>query len=439
MAKFLIVPGLPKSGTTFLYAQLSAQPDHFNVPAERKEIDYFRRGRSLDDYKKLFVESNDDKVYLDCSPLYADDIVRNTESIKAGLSGHDVKIVLCVRNPFERMYSHYLHDIAQNFQIMGQGAHSIYMPSVMSRYIYPLTQRIKHFQDVFGAENVHGFSFTSQESKTEDFLRAFAKMPDSWSFDYSKNPAAGFTSPTTFYSNHADITVASSGSLYVLPKNDMLVANRQFSSLHRGISPQIGNNIMKNMAFIDRQFDGTLFKDSANKIWDDYEQALGLLNLDVPVDRSNVVFSSQVSNSIPEKFLSKLECIGTVDSVIDDVFASPLRSTAEAIIESIEPTVSLSSSMARLDRSAKARDPDGKKPQHYLEYIIEHYGPSPYFVELLLKNWLRSGKVNSVIQFMEKHPKSKGLFRPVQLKTYIDDYRKDVSDDEYEKIVSLCG
>jgi len=170
MSKFLIVPGLPKSGTTFLYAQLSAQSGHFNIPELRKEIDYFRRGSSLEQYLALFSTNDDDKVYLDCSPLYMDDIVKNTEFMKQCLAGHNVQIMLCLRNPFERMYSHYLHDIAQNFQIMGQAAHSIYMPSVMSRYLYPLAERVKYFQDQFGAENVHGFSFASHDALAENAI-----------------------------------------------------------------------------------------------------------------------------------------------------------------------------------------------------------------------------------------------------------------------------
>ena len=201
MSKFLIVPGLPKSGTTFLYSQLSAQPDNFNVPADRKEIDYFRRGQSLSDYQKLFETNDEEKVYLDCSPQYADDIQRNTALIKHGLDGQQVKIVFCMRNPFERMYSHYLHDIAQNFQIMGQAPHSVYMPSVMSRYMYPLASRVEYYIEQFGIENVHGFSFISQDSNTESVIREFADLPVDWKLDFSKNPAAGFTSPKTYFSS----------------------------------------------------------------------------------------------------------------------------------------------------------------------------------------------------------------------------------------------
>ena len=439
MSKFLIVPGLPKSGTTFLYAQLSKQLDNFNIPSLRKEIDYFRRGESLSEYRKQFETNDENKVYLDCSPLYADDIKTNTLKVKNCLAGHEVKIMFCMRNPFERMYSHYLHDIAQNFQIMAQAAHSIYMPSVMSRYLYPLAERIKYYKEQFGEENVCGFSFASNDDKAEDFVRDFAELPEEWGFDYSKNPAQGFTSPTTYFSDQTDLTIATSGSLYVLPKNDMLVANRQFSSLHRNISSQIGNNIMKNTAFIDREFDGTLLKESSNLIWDDYERTLDLLGMDVDIDRSEVTFSSQISNTIPDKFLANLDCVGSIDTVVGDIFSNKMRSSTEAIINSIEPTVSLSSSMAKLDRSSRLVDPDGNTPEHYLEYIVEQYGPSPYFLELLFKNWLKSGKASSVIDFMERHPKSSGLFRPVQLKSYLDNYRKTVSDDECERLVSLCG
>ena len=439
MSKHLIVPGLPKSGTTFLYAQLSTQKDQFNVPSDRKEIDYFRRGESIDDYLNLFSSNNENKVYLDCSPLYADDIKKNTRSIKNCLKDREVLILVCIRNPFERMYSHYLHDVAQNFQIMAQAPHSIYMPSVMSRYIYPMAPRIEFYIEQFGAKNVRGFSFKNNSSDTEDYIRQFANLPADWTFDFSQNPAAGFTSPTTYYSSESDLTIASAGNLYVLPKDDMLVANRQFSTLHRSISPRIGNNIMKNNAFLDREFDGTLLEQSADTVWDDYERSLSLLNMDVAVDRSELKFSSQISNSIPEKWLSKLECVGAVDSVIDKIFSRPLRSSVEAIIDSIEPTASLSASMAKLERSARANDPDGNTPEHYLEFIVDKYGPSPYFLELLFKNWLKNGKAGSVIQFMEKHPKSAGLFRPVQIKTYIDNYRTTISDEEHEKILGLCG
>ena len=219
----------------------------------------------------------------------------------------------------------------------------------------------------------------------------------------------------------------------------MLVANRQFSSLHRDISSRIGNNIMKNTAFIDRDFDGAKYKESMDIVWDDYERALELLSMDVKVDRSETVFSSNISSTVPENLLAKLECIGTVDSVVQDIFSEQLRSSANTIIESIEPTASLSSSMARLERSVRSQDPDGNMPVHYLENIVEQYGPSPYFLELLFKNWLKAGKGDSVIKFMEEYPKSKGLFRPVQVNKYIDNYKKSVSDDEYERITSLCG
>lgn len=439
MSKYLIVPGLPKSGTTFLYAQLSSQTEHFNVPAQRKEIDYFRRGESLSEYRSLFVENCEDKVYLDCSPLYSDDILPNTNFIENCLAGQEIKIVLCVRNPFERMYSHYLHDIAQNFQIHGMGAHNIYTPSVMSRYIYPLASRVQFYIDRFGAENVYGFSFASRDTNTEDKIRSFANLPEQWRFDFSQNPARGFTSPTSFYSDRSDVTVAISGSLYVLPKRDLLIANRQFSALHRNIAPNIGNNIMKNNSFINREFDAGSFKDSINVVWDDYEKALDLLKIDVVIDRSDVVFRSTVSNEIPEKWLSKLEYIGPVESTLHSIFENPLVSSVEAIINSVETTSSLSTSMAELERSARSKDPDGKNPEHYLEQILENYGPSPYFLELLFKNWLKSGKVSSVIKFMEQHPKSSGLLRPVQLNTYIEPYRNTMSTEEYENVIRLCG
>jgi len=439
VSKFLIVPGLPKSGTTFLYSQLSKQTGHFNVPTERKEIDYFRRGSNYDEYVGLFNTTDEEKAFLDASPLYLDNIVENSARINECTTGHDLKFVVCIRNPLERIYSHYLHDIAQNFLIMGQGIHSIYMPSVISRYFYPLAPRVKYLLDQYGRENTLGFSFTNKNDAVENMLREFTGLSSDWQFDFNSNPSPGFTSPRVYYSETEDLNIPISGKLYVLPKKTMLLINRQFSALYRDISPRIGNNIMNNQAFLDRSFSSEeLGEQSCRRIWDDYCEVLELLNMDKQDITWNQNFVSKVSNEIPDNIASKLEQAGPIGKVVDEIMESPLRASREAVINTNEPSNTLSKAMAKLENTVQKGSSDPLDIENCLDVLVNKFGPSPYYLELLIKNSLKNGNSDRVVEFLKMHPKSKGLFRPVNVHAFVPNYKKYISEDGYKQIMELA-
>jgi len=104
MRKLLVIAGLPRSGTTFLYLYLKKHP---SISASAiKEINYFsinfKKGR--DWFESLFDGWGSDRWALDVSPMY----VLDSESIKRiKESDYETKVVVGVRHPEEWLRSFY--------------------------------------------------------------------------------------------------------------------------------------------------------------------------------------------------------------------------------------------------------------------------------------------------------------------------------------------
>ena len=113
---FLIV-GVQKGGTTSLYNYLIQHPDV--VPASRKEVHYFDRNvhRSLNWYKAHFrnaarqKKSNSRIITGECTPYYA---VNPYIPEKIAKIAPDTKIIFILRDPVERAFSHYKHNVNRN-------------------------------------------------------------------------------------------------------------------------------------------------------------------------------------------------------------------------------------------------------------------------------------------------------------------------------------
>ena len=107
--KFVFVIGVEKCGTTSLYEAMR-HSDCFNLP-KRKETFYFSSGyeRGSKYFESLFAKPFDGPEYnTDITPIYH----RSPKALEriAQFEAHK-KIVICLRNPTERAFSHYIHDI----------------------------------------------------------------------------------------------------------------------------------------------------------------------------------------------------------------------------------------------------------------------------------------------------------------------------------------
>lgn len=405
--KFLIVVGLPKSGTTFLYSQLKGLTDHFNIPTHRKEIDFFRGKSGLEDYEREFTISTPNGVFLDASPLYIDQIEASISNISKTLNDHEVKIVVCLRDPIERAFSHYLHDVAQHQKLLAHGDYNFFSPSVMAKYFYPVAPRVAALKEAFGSENVFGFSFSQDNSPFADMLREFAGLPDDWNFDYSSNPAPGFTSPQTFYHPTQASTIMLEGEYYRIEPGQMLVVNRQFSLYRKGIHPDIAQSIMCHQPSITRQIStDQLPTELRDLVADDFSGAMTQLGMSMKQDRSNRVYASSVSEDMPPHIKAQLNHVGSVADVTAELFANPLRSTAKSTVRVTEHSPSLAQEMAKLALGTKGQS-------ERVKHIIAEFGPIPMYMQILVDQAVEDKSYEEALGLLAEFGSSNAFLFPV--------------------------
>ncbi|GAA4226733.1 hypothetical protein GGQ68_004771 [Sagittula marina] len=427
--KFLIVVGLPKSGTTFLFSQASKRPDRFAMPWGNKEVDYFRRGCDLDAYLGLFDGAReggadavraDDRVRFDASPLYIDDFDTSLANMAQALEGHEVRIVVCLRDPMERAYSHYLHDVAQHQKIHGHADYSFWSPAVMAKYLFPLEPRLHKLCAHFGSENVFGFAFGEDMSRVETMLRDFAGLGDDWSLDLSDNPAPGFTSPQCFYNGDRDMEVPLQEKVYRLRAGHLLVVNRQFSVLRKEINRPLAEQIMMRQAALTRQFDtGMLQKVTRARIYDDTCRAAALAGIELRLSSAPKVLLSKVSTDLPPHILKQLEPLCSFDEAVAQMFEAGTQRTMNTLVQMPHAGPSLARDMARLGLS-HLRDPIEPAPFRDIQrQIIHDYGPIPLYIEALMSGEVARGNYDAALELFDGFGGPRALLWPMDLAHFL--------------------
>lgn len=118
----LLIVGAAKSGTTSLHNYLKQHPDffmtdhkepHFLINNEIGVKRVHKAVTTLSDYQKMFEGSSEYKYRGESSVMYLpfpDITIRN---IKKYLN-KDVKIIIMLRNPVERAFAGYLHNVRYN-------------------------------------------------------------------------------------------------------------------------------------------------------------------------------------------------------------------------------------------------------------------------------------------------------------------------------------
>lgn len=112
LPSFLII-GATKAGTTSLHHYMGQHPDVFMLP--QKETNFFAQGSALclldrtvtdeEEYKKLFANAGEAKQIGETSPAYLA-VPDSPELIRQKIP--DVKLIVVLRDPIERAFSHYL-------------------------------------------------------------------------------------------------------------------------------------------------------------------------------------------------------------------------------------------------------------------------------------------------------------------------------------------
>lgn len=163
---FLII-GAQKCGTTSLHFYLSQHKDIYC--SEPKELHYFDSKKSnIEKYKKKF--SNNHKINGESTPIYIFH-PNAPEKIKKELG--QIKIIIVLRNPVLRAYSHYWHEIKRGWEnrdfktainedirLLGKPVNEKHIRhySYFSRGLY--TNQIEKIRLLFNHENIKIIRFS---------------------------------------------------------------------------------------------------------------------------------------------------------------------------------------------------------------------------------------------------------------------------------------
>lgn len=172
LPNFLVV-GAAKAGTTTIYDMLVQHPEV--GMSIMKEPNFFSDGwpkwaKTLDEYKQLFSHCSGKKAIGEASPFYFSD-PESAERIKSTL-GEDTKIIIFLRNPAKRTYSHWayaryiynreplsFHQALEkeDERAFADSTHKLkHYYSGIFRYVWisMYSDKVQHFLEIFGKNNV---------------------------------------------------------------------------------------------------------------------------------------------------------------------------------------------------------------------------------------------------------------------------------------------
>lgn len=152
LPNFLII-GAMKAGTTSLWRSLASHPQVFM--ARNKEVEFFleeQYERGLEWYSRFFEETTDELAIGEASTHYSMYPGRTGVPERIAETIPDVKLIYLVRNPIDRLRSHYLHSASRGYvgaPLTEVALSSDYLSASM--YWMQLSRYLEHFD----AANIH--------------------------------------------------------------------------------------------------------------------------------------------------------------------------------------------------------------------------------------------------------------------------------------------
>lgn len=301
VTKHLIIPGVAKSGTTFLFDQLKKNTTVFNVPV-RKETNYFVKSDTFNDWGEIWKESSVDKWYLDVSPVYLNKDKSQINNLINCLDFNKVKIFICLRNPFEQIFSHYLHDLkglasGLDLPLKSRNYH-FYSNKMKGRRFLTRFNNIRTLVEAFGANNVVGSNVETTYSNCSKEIISGLIGENLNSFDLKAQSNPGGWLPFFIYNKNKDIEYSDGKNVYVVPKGCLLSVNGDRSKLYEGFPSAKAENILIDSQTWTKElhYKNEVFQE----VEDDYERICSLLNVVPEYSQKKVIVAknAQLSESV---------------------------------------------------------------------------------------------------------------------------------------------
>lgn len=179
----LIIIGAPRAGTTMLYRKFVETPGY--VYARKKELNYF--ADFADDrpntysYNKQFIFGSG-QVTVEASPIYSNFSTSYHISEQIYQTLPNAKLLYLLRNPLDRLYSHYVSDANKGYSkdFLTYIKNSCHEPEPKNAYQYnKMAATLEFYINRFSSSNIKVLFYTSDTGVDINKLNSYLKY---WNF-----------------------------------------------------------------------------------------------------------------------------------------------------------------------------------------------------------------------------------------------------------------
>ena len=223
---FFIV-GAPKAGTTSLYHYLNEhpkismssvkEPNYFSHEELETQKLYYKSNKinSLDSYHNLFPTRDANLIYGEASVSY---LFYKNVAKKIKTYNKNAKIIILLRNPIERAFSHYLMDarlglISESFESVVDGFETTSKNKLYYQQYIELGKyynQISNYKRLFNDKNILIIDYEDFKNKTSlsvttvfDFLQIDTSFMPNLDLTHNTFRKPKFTFIEKLYSNHS--------------------------------------------------------------------------------------------------------------------------------------------------------------------------------------------------------------------------------------------
>lgn len=321
--RVLFIPGMPKSGTTFLTHSLlhsGAICQYTGVP-KAKEIRHFNLPRnkvSRDQFLQSFLPGKNHQWKCDATPVYIYD--ENTvDSINEILGNDEVHFIICLRERVRQIYSWYVHftinrlifDFWEKSCFENLETPSLFQNnshySIMFKPLYP---SIDKMISIFGENCISIFNHHSDYHEDSPFWNSLserlgAECRPHPTFTWSQNFI-----PEVYFFDKPQAKIID-GREYFFSTGDLLVAAGPRTRLFRGLTQDRGRNVIRTFNQAITKLDHGEINVIKNIVYEDFEKSLDALGVSI--------------NNFPEPAPLTLSRAEIASSSLEEVPSTPIK------------------------------------------------------------------------------------------------------------------
>lgn len=318
--RLLVSPGLPRSGTTYLFEQLAHRNRLlFNIPLE-KETNFFEQHADKKTFLKMFRNYQSDRYFVDYTPSY---LISRGNPIKniLRMDACEKKIIVHLRNPVDQIFAHYLHDIKSHIakrQYGDQVGRILFDPSVIKKYLAKRASALKILTSELGIENILVINFHKDLQSTDKLTEKVSRFLGLDLLEFADQVVSpGGWLPYYVYGGMSGASVASGSKVYRVAKGDLLLVDGHETCLWHGVSPQAAYELILGSATWTRELSSEQFDILYNELHEDWLNVLSTLNQREESYQMSGPLTAK-SAPLPTGFAAELEVLSDLGTLIRD-------------------------------------------------------------------------------------------------------------------------